>query len=409
MKFRERVLAAWNGSGYDHPPFTTWCFGFNAPEGSRWRRNGRTVERWFSLRMEHIRTLPQAWTLEDDFQRVLAWQALGIDDVLDVSVPWGMDPRVSWTDSVAEAGASDPCPVMVREYSTPSGSLRHAVRKTGEDPGKGWVVQPDHVPLFEDYNIPRAVEHLLSRPEQVPAAAHLYRGLDASQLDWLARRLEQVGAFARRHGVAVQAWSAFGMDAVVWFMGVEAAVFMAVDHPGAFGALFKGITEADHARTEAAARRPEVDMIVERGWYSSTDFWSPALLDRFLFPHIAQLAALAHRHGKKFAYVMTTGVEALGTRLVDAGVDVLYFIDPVQDTLTVARARELLGGRLTLLGGVNSTTSGGAPNGIRDQVRRAMEALADTGRFVLHPMDALHPDTAPEGLETAIQAWKECW
>ena len=150
-------------------------------------------------------------------------------------------------------------------------------------------------------------------------------------------------------------------------------------------------------------------MIVERGWYSSTDFWSPALLDRFLFPHIAQLAALAHRHGKKFAYVMTTGVEALGTRLVDAGVDVLYFIDPVQDTLTVARARELLGGRLTLLGGVNSTTSGGAPNGIRDQVRRAMEALADTGRFVLHPMDALHPDTAPEGLETAIQAWKECW
>ena len=410
MNSRERLLAAWSGSGYDHAPFTTWCFGFRAPEGLRWTRDGRPVPRWFSLRMEHIHTLPQEWSLEDDFQRVLAWRSLGIDDVLDVSVPWGMDPEVSWSDTVLEAGAADPCPVMVREYRTPAGELRHAVRRTGEDPGEGWVVQPDHVPLIEDFNIPRAVEHLLHRPEQVPALAHLYQGPDASQTAWLDQRLEQVGTFARQQGVAVQAWSAFGMDAVVWFMGVEGAVFTAMDHPRAFGALFELVSEADYARTEAAARRPEVDMVVERGWYSSTDFWSPALLDQHLFPHIAELAGLAHRHGKKFAYVMTTGIEALGNRLADAGVDVLYFVDPVQDNLPVARARELLGGRLTLVGGINATTFTGAQTtSIREQVRTAMEALSDTGRFILHPVDALHPDTAPEALEAAIEAWKECW
>jgi len=36
--------------------------------------------------------LPQTWTLEDDFKRVLAWLSLGIDDVLDVSVP-GYKPK----------------------------------------------------------------------------------------------------------------------------------------------------------------------------------------------------------------------------------------------------------------------------------------------------------------------------
>ncbi len=121
-----------------------------------------------------------------------------------------------------------------------------------------------------------------------------------------------MGAFAREQGVAVQAWSAFGMDAVVWLMGVEGAIFLAMDQPAAFAELLRIVALADAGRTELAAGDPAVDLVVERGWYSSTDLWSPALLDRFLFPYIAELSAIAHRHGKKFGYVMTTGVEALG-------------------------------------------------------------------------------------------------
>ncbi len=408
MNSRERILAAWTGSGCDHVPFTTWCFGFKAPENRRWTRNGQSIDYWYSLRMEHIHTLPQPWCLEDDFQRVLAWRALGIDDILDVSVPWSMDPEVSWRDSIIEAGAADPSPVMVREYRTPSGTLRHAVRRTGEDPGKGWVIQPDHVPLIEDFNIPRGVEHVVNRPEHVAALAHLYRGPNNEQLQWLATRLEEVGSFARRHDVAVQAWSAFGMDAIVWFMGVEGAIFMAVDHPQAFGRLFDIVNEADYARTEAAAAMAAVDMVVERGWYSSTDLWSPPLLDRYLFPHIAELAQLAHGYGKKFGYVMTTGIERLGRRLAEAGVDVLYFVDPVQDNFPVEKARELLDGRMTLVGGINSTTfASSGEDEIKNAVRRAMDALSGTGRFILHPVDALHPDTSRKGLDLAIAAWKE--
>jgi len=46
---------------------------------------------------------------------------------------------------------------------------------------------------------------------------------------------------------------------------------------------------------------------------------------------------------------MTTGVETFGSRLADAGVDVLYFIDPVMDSLSLIKARELFGDRMTLV------------------------------------------------------------
>jgi hypothetical protein len=407
MTSRERILAAWSGSGGDHPPMSAWCFGFRAPPALRWRKAGREVSRWYTLRLEHIHTLPVPWELEDDFRRVRAWQSLGLDDLLDVSVPWGTDPRVRWRDSELPPGGGEDCPVLVREYETPSGPLRHAVRKTGEDPGEGWVVQPSQVPLFEDFNIPRAVQHLVGEPGQVAAVSHLYREPGPEEREAFRARMRKVGDFAREQGVAVQAWSAFGMDAVVWLMGVQGAIFLAMDQPEAFAELFRVVTRADVGRTELAAADPGVDLIVERGWYSSTDLWSPPLLDRYLFPHIASLSAIAHRHGKKFGYVMTTGVEALGERLIAAGVDVLYFVDPVQDSLSPARARDLFAGRLTLAGGLNSMTlQSREPALIRDSVRQALDALAPTGRFILQPVDALHPDTPWEGLEAAIEAWR---
>jgi hypothetical protein len=405
MRSKERIVAAWEGRAADHVPLTTWCFGLPAPAHLSWKRDGREVTHWYSMRMEHIHTLSQPWSLEDDFHRVLAWHSVGIDDILDVSVPWSVDPEVRWEDSTERGSGGT---VLVREYRTPSGTLAHKVRKT-EDPESGWVVQPDYVPLFEDLNVPRAVQHAVTRAADVPVIRHLFQAPDSEARDWFAARMVQVRRFADEHSVPVQAWSAFGMDAIVWLAGAEGAVMMSLDDPEAFGQLTDIVFETDYGRTELAASTRGVDMIVQRGWYSSTDFWSPALFDRFVYPHLEALASLTHRHGKKFAYVMTTGVERLGPRLADAGVDVLYFVDPVQDRLSLERARELLGDRLTLVGGTNALTlSSGDANLINEEVCRAIAALGSTNRFILHPVDALFPDTPWEGVEQMIAAWKKC-
>jgi hypothetical protein len=369
------------------------------------------VPYWYSKRMEHIHTLPFPWDLSDDFKRALAWQSIGVDDILDVSVPWSSDPAVTWTDSRKQASDPDRYPVLVREYSTPKGTLRHEVRQTGEEQAEGWVIQPEVVPLIEDFNIPRAEQHLVSSPEDVRRLAYCYTPPNASAKAWFASRMAEVKAFRDANGIPVQAWAGFGMDAVVWFCGAEGAILLALDHPKEFGELFDVITETDAARTELAASHPGVDLVVERGWYSSTNFWSPALFEQFVFPHIQALAKAAHEHGKKFGYVMTTGVEVLGPRLVEAGVDVLYFVDPldpVQKGLSLERVRDLLSDSMTLAGGISSLTLGsGSATEIQKNVRRALDTLGPTNRFILHPVDGLFPDTPWESIETMIAAWEQ--
>jgi hypothetical protein len=319
-----------------------------------------------------------------------------------------MSPEVRFTDSLLPASGPAAHPVLVREYDTPSGRLRHAAKWTDPEP-PGWPVQPGHVPLFEDLNIPRAVEHAVSSPADVPVIRHLYTSPDAAAQRWFAERMTAVGAFACERGVAVQAWSAFGMDAVVWLAGAEGAVMLALDQPQTFAELVDLVAASDYARTELALGSPAVDLIVQRGWYSSTDFWSPALFDRYVFQPLQALAALVHRAGRRLAYVMTTGVYRLGPRLADAGVDVLYFADPVQDGLSLDWARDHLADRMTLVGGTNALTLGRSDRArVREEVRRAMDALGATSRFILHPVDALFPDTPWAGVEALIAAWKEC-
>jgi hypothetical protein len=411
MTSKERLLAAINGRPADHVPLTTWCLGFPAPKHLQWETNGRKVSYWYSQRLEHIHTLPQPWTLEDEFRRAQAWLSLGIDDVLEVSVPWGEDPAVVSRDRViapGESGGSEKYPVLVREYETPSGRLVHATRQTGEEK-PGWPVQPAQVMLFEDYNVARAVQHLVIRPGDVPTVKHLFLPPDARQRRWFADRVARMKMFADQRGLLTQAWSGFGIDAAVWLLGTQGSVMMAIDAPQAFGQLIDTIAETDYARTELAAGTDGVDLVCQRGWYSSTDFWSPRLFDQYVYPHLAELAAVAHRHGKKFGYVMTTGVERLGSRLADAGVDVLYFVDPLLDHLSLEKARDLFGDRMTMVGGLNALgLASGDPQQIRRQVCRAIEVLGPTNRFILHPVDAIFPDTPWEGVEQMIEAWKEC-
>lgn len=171
--------------------------------------------------------------------------------------------------------------------------------------------------------------------------------------------------------------------------------------------LIDCIAETDYARTELAVMTPGVDMVCERGWYSSTDFWSPELFEQFIYPKLCKLTAVAHRNCKKFGYVMTTGIEVLGPRLADAGVDVLYFIDPAMDNISFKKAGELFGNRMTMVGGISSVSLRSiSPQQIHLEVREAISVLGSTNRFILHPVDSIFPDTPWEIMEALINAWK---
>ena len=107
---------------------------------------------------------------------------------------------------------------------------------------------------------------------------------------------------------------------------------------------------------------------------------------------------------------MTTGVEILGPRLADAGVDVLYFIDPVdpvQGGLDLEKIRDLLGDRMTLAGGASALSLNGDYEKLEKEVKKSIEIFKPSNRFILHPVDAVFPDTPWLGIKKFIEFWKK--
>jgi uroporphyrinogen decarboxylase len=405
---RERFLKAIRHEKPDHIPMYCSCFGVPVPPRLRWKQDGREVGHWFTMRLEHIHTLPEPWSVEDDFLRVRQWLSLGLDDVLDVSPPWGVHPEVRIRDWQEPPTAAEPYWLLCREYQTPEGPLRHVVRRTEEKIGPGWVVQPDHVPLFEDFNIPRGVKHAVAGPEDLPKLRYLLHDPSADQLSRYRERMAIVRRFAQEQGVLVQGWSGFGMDAVAWLCGVERAVIAAMTEPDFFEDLLGVIDDFDRRRTEMMLDVGGVDMVVARGWYSATDFWSPALFRKFLTPRLRRLAELAHQAGVPFAYVMTTGALAMADELLASQIDLLYYVDPLQEKADLAIVKDKFSSRLAVAGGISSavTLHSGSRDEIRQAVQTAVDKLGPTG-FILAPVDALFPDTPWANVEAMIEAWRE--
>ncbi|MBA7648027.1 hypothetical protein ES703_55807 [subsurface metagenome] len=410
MRSRERLLSAIKGERPDHIPLYFWVFGFAAPKHLRWIQKGREIIHWYTMRLEHIHTLPEPWDVKQDFERVNRWLSLGLDDVLDVSVPWSVHPDVKVRDWHKPPSTGEPYSLLCREYNTPAGILRHIVRQTKENQEPGWVIQPDKVPLFEDFNIPRAVRHAVNGSEDLPKLRYLLQCPRSEQL----RGYEYApGAlctkkFSREQGVLVQGWSAFGIDGIVWLSGVEEAVITAVQNPAFFQELVDVMFEFDKRRTEVMLDIGGIDMVVQRGWYSSTDFWSPALFRRFVLPHLKDLVNMVHQAGLRFAYVMTTGVMPMLEMLKEADIDLLYFVDPVQDKVDLKPLKKQVGGKFALAGGINSslTLKKGSDEEIREAVRNAVKTLGPDG-FIVSPVDALFPDTPWESVKIMIESWRE--
>lgn len=127
--------------------------------------------------------------------------------------------------------------------------------------------------------------------------------------------------------------------------------------------------------------------ILKRAWYENCDFFTPRHFRRFLAPILAADVAQVHAHGAQFGYIITANCMPLLDDLVATGLDVLMGVDP--RAWGLAQTARTLGGRVTLWGGVNGhlTVEQGTPAEVRAEVRRALDLLGPTGRFVLSPVD----------------------
>lgn len=385
LSSRERMLMAISGERPDHVPCSFMIF--------RALRN----------------------KCENIFEFAERQMELGIDARMDFGIepaPWyhtdlhGLPVRFHPEVEIREWREDHPderYPVLCKEYITPAGVLRTEVHKT-ED----WPYE-DRVPFMEDHIVPRSIKHLIARREDLEPLKYLLIPPADEDVREFRGRHRKVREFAERHGLLVVGGWGVGLDALAWLFGLQGLLFLSMDDPEFLRDLAELIGEWNVKRMEPFLEAG-VDLFVRRGWYEGADLWSPALFRRFVFPYLRREAELAHQAKAKFGYILTTGVMPLVDLLIEAGVDVLIGVDPLQDrTIEMSILKERAKGKMGLWGGVNGflTVEMGTSEEVQKAVRKALEALGPDG-FVLSPVDNVREDQ-PEvwrNVNVFIRTWK---
>lgn len=294
--------------------------------------------------------------------------------------------------------------LLHKEYHTPAGVLKTEVLETEDWP------YPGHVPLMDDYLIPRAVRFPVRERADLAALRHLLAEPHPDDVATYRQRAVQAQAVAEELHLLLTGGMGVGMDAAAWLCGQQQLVFLAHDHP----ALVEELAEIIHEWNAARMREVlagGVDLFVRRGWYEGTDFWSPPMYRRFILPWLTREVEMAHQAGARFGYINTSGTMGILPMVLEAGVDVLIGVDPVQGVGTdMRRMRATVGDRMALWGGVNGfvTVELGSDDEIRAAVRTALTELGPRGT-ILSPVDNIRDqsDETMRRVEVLIEAWRQ--
>ncbi|MGC9319542.1 MAG: uroporphyrinogen decarboxylase family protein [Armatimonadota bacterium] len=317
---------------------------------------------------------------------------------IDLRYPDDVQVR-QWREEVADGPD-----VLHKRYITPAGTLATEVLETEDWP------YPGHVPLMDDYLIPRARRFPVESPDDLPALRHLLAPPHPDQVRRFRDHAAQAKALAEELDLLLSAGVGVGIEASAWLCGQKELIYHAVDRPAMVEELAGIIHEWNAARMREVLS-VGVDLFIRRGWYEGTDFWSPPMYERFVLPSLTREVQIAHDHGARFGYINTSGTMGILGPLLEAGVDVVIGVDPVEGMNTdMAAMRQIVGERMALWGGVNGfvTVEMGSDGEIRAAVARALQEMGEVGT-ILSPVDNIRDesDDTMRRVQVMIDAWRE--
>ncbi len=353
---------------------------------------------------------------EDLFELVKAERALGLDSFLFIpSAPRSerlnhpdlrgllvrFDPRVEtkeWREEITGTSGA-----LHKEYSTPAGKLRASVRLAEDWP------HGDHIPFVDDYQVSHSLKPLITERKELDALRYLLMSPSAEDVARFEEEARKARAFAGEQGVLLAGGWGVGGDMAGWLCGLSTYTLLALDEPEFFTELLEMIHAWNVERMKVVLSAP-LDLYIRRAWYEGCDFLMPKFFREVMLPRLRTEVALAHEHGAMFGYICSSGTVPMLDLYLDAGVDVLIGIDPIQGTHTDVRAmKQKAGNKLALWGGVSGavTVEMGSEAEVRAAVRQAIEALGPRG-FILSPVDNITVDSPQtwRNVDAFIDEWR---
>ncbi|MEW6357463.1 MAG: uroporphyrinogen decarboxylase family protein [Planctomycetota bacterium] len=374
MTPRERLLAAIRREETDYIPCAPTFWSSPTVEGYRWE------------------------SLDERFDVCI--NRLGVDAAFDLGVSAARHPDVKELAWVEEK-SGERYPLIHKEIETPAGTLTCTVRKTEDYP------HGDDIPLVSDFVVSRIVKPWIETMEDVEKYSYLCMPPPDDAIGRLRASLASRRELLDKYQIPVRSACGMGLTASLSLCGAEGAALLSVDKPDVIEALAEVEHRAAMQRVKLAVELG-VDMISRNGFYETTDFWSPAQIERFILPRLQREVRLAHEGGVPVVYTVCTGLMPMIPQLQKSGVDCLIAIEPVlgnQDMKVIARE---LGKDKCIWAGVSGPIhiGEGSPEEVRAAVREAAATFGRRG-FILSAVPSIRPHWPWENVMAMIDEWKK--
>ena len=344
--------------------------------------------------------------LQVDGYDLSAWQErarlqldLGADPVVRFALAGTSHPDVqtrTWLDQVE----GETCPILFKEYQTPAGCLRMAVRRTSEWPHGADI-------LWDDFSAGAIYEPLIKSPDDVNAFEYVWRPPTAADLDAARQRIDAARRFARENNLAVQGYGGYGLATLLFVMGAENAIMFAVDHPDAFKRLAQIDSRANVERIRLSAEAG-ADFVKRFGGYEQTNFYSPTIFRKVVMPLLKQEVASAHDAGVMIYYRVVTGMEPLLDDIAGIGFDCIEGGEPRLSDCSLEMWRDAFSGNACSWTGISSPAllGGNDADAVRGEVRHCVDVFGERG-FILGVTNSIRNHFPWENTLALIDEWKE--
>ena len=368
MTSKERMIAAIRSEDVDHVPCCpTW-----------WK--GPPADQSFDM---------------DDAGRIeFALDTLGIDTYLRFfPAPPHIGMR-SWTDR----SPSERYPLLHSVVDTPRGELHAIVRKTDD-------YNDDSVPFFSDFAASRYLKPWIETMDDVRKFESVYLPPSKEDIEGMRDLFSRTRELADRRQVLVAGYAGVTLDIAIWMMGAQAAALASVDQPEVINALVSFIGGINRTWLDMQLSWG-VSAVYRRGWYDTTDFWSPKDFERWVVPELKEDTRMSHQAGAAVVYQACTGLKSLLPYLNDIDFDCLLEVEPVLGGIPLAELRRQLPGK-SFWGGVSAPMhiGEGNPEVVGEAVRSAFEAVGDRG-FIVKAVPSIRRHWPWENVMAMIGQWR---
>lgn len=316
------------------------------------------------------------------------------DMIVTVDLPHGVDNSV--TSKVwYEKG------IIHKNFETPSGTIHSAIKYTEKWP-YGY-----NIPLGHDFGA-HNVEPWLKTAQDVECMKYLMQPLTRKEnIEELKFHFMESKSLADKYDLPIMAQIGTGITRALQLFGSTEMCILAMDEPE----LIEHFLEIEHQANlnliELGAELG-VDILRRNGFYETTDFLSPKMLEHFLKDYLISEARLIRQASKVSTYTLNTGLMPMLDYIAELEFDSIIHVDMVFKDIDLNALKERVCDKKSILIGPSSPyhMCSENPEVVREAVRTLFNVFGNRG-LILGNCASMQPYMPWENMVAMIDEWKK--